>query len=98
MRPQTSWDRSSGDQSTTMRHTGKEEEKQSSRIGIERRAEDGISTVGGGRANFRRTRRRRGNWTEHRQYRAGRSSRCLHSGNDDEEEKGENKGKTRHKK
>jgi hypothetical protein len=45
-----------------MRHIGKEEEKQSPRMGIERRAEDKISTVGGGRPNFRRTGRRRRNW------------------------------------
>src|SRR5947207_15708659 len=67
-------------------------------MGIERRAENGISTVGGGRPNFRRTGRRRRNWTKHRQYRVGRYSRCSHSGNEVEVEKGENKGKTRNQK
>jgi len=41
----------------------------------------------------RRTGRRRRNWTKHSQYRVGRYSRCLHSRNEVEEEKGENKGK-----
>ena len=97
-RPQTSWDWLSEDQSTTMRHMREKEEERSSRIGIERRAEDGISTVGGGRPNFRRTRRRRRNWTKHWQYRVGRYSECSHRGNEDKEEKGEIKGKARDRK
>jgi hypothetical protein len=46
MRPQARWEWLSEDQNTAMRHVGKEEEKQSPRTGIERRAEDGISTIG----------------------------------------------------
>jgi hypothetical protein len=78
VRAQASWECWSENPSAAMSHVEKEEKGQSSQTGIERRAEDGISTMGGGRPSFRETWRRQRNRAKHPQYRGGRYSRCLH--------------------